>query len=195
MDATVSFLWPDSAGNEVLMAADGSQPSSVTAGFEPMRFADGWGVVTPASDENFSGLCRALGVDGSDDPRVATSVARRQHMQLVNEMLDMCHAKAAGVTVEEARERFDAVGLSYAFVNTMQELIEDPHAVAVGLFEEFDHPVVGPVRMARHPVRFGRTPARVTADAPQVGEHTDEVLTGLGLGDRIAALRERGVVA
>jgi len=42
-DAVVSFLWADAAGNEVLLDTDGSQNSSFVAGFQPMRFEDGWG--------------------------------------------------------------------------------------------------------------------------------------------------------
>ena len=63
-DAVVSFLWADSAGNEVLLESDGSQSSSFVAGFRPMRFSDGWGIVTPTSDADFAGMCRALGVEG-----------------------------------------------------------------------------------------------------------------------------------
>jgi crotonobetainyl-CoA:carnitine CoA-transferase CaiB-like acyl-CoA transferase len=91
--------------------------------------------------------------------------------------------------------RFDEERLSYAFVNTNEELVADPHAVAVGLFEEFDHDVVGRVRLPRHPIRFRRTPAQLGADSPTLGQHTDELLAELGLDDRIADLRSRGVVA
>ena len=55
IDAVVSFLWADSAANEVLLESDGSQHSSFVAGFQPMRFADGWGIVTPTSDHDFAG--------------------------------------------------------------------------------------------------------------------------------------------
>ncbi|MDH3755581.1 MAG: CoA transferase, partial [Acidimicrobiia bacterium] len=46
-DAVVSFLWADAAANEVLTESDNSQHSSFVAGFRPMRFVDGWGIVTP----------------------------------------------------------------------------------------------------------------------------------------------------
>ena len=77
MDAVVSFLWADSAANEVLLEADGSQLSSFVAAFRPLRFSDGWGIVTPTSDHDFAGMCRALDVDGYDDPRVRDD--RRAH--------------------------------------------------------------------------------------------------------------------
>jgi crotonobetainyl-CoA:carnitine CoA-transferase CaiB-like acyl-CoA transferase len=49
--------------------------------------------------------------------------------------------------------------------------------------------------MPHHPIRFPSTPAQMRADAPTLGQHTDELLAELGLGDRIVDLRARGVVA
>ncbi len=71
LDAVVSFLWADSAGNEVLQDADRSQPSSFVGNFRPFRFRDGWGICTPTSDADFAGMCKAFGVDGHDDARVS----------------------------------------------------------------------------------------------------------------------------
>ena len=195
VDAAVSFLWADSAGNEVLLDSDGSLPSGVIAGFDPIRFADGWGAVTPTGDEQWAGFCRALGVEGYDDPRVATMAARVANMDLVNEITDLCHAVAANVTMADATERFEAARLAFAMVTPPEALPDDPHAQAMGLFEEFEHPVAGRIRMPRHPAQFGATPAQLTRDAPSLGEHTDEVLTELGLAERISELRANGVVA
>jgi crotonobetainyl-CoA:carnitine CoA-transferase CaiB-like acyl-CoA transferase len=71
----------------------------------------------------------------------------------------------------------------------------DPHAVAIGMFTEFDHPVTGRTRLPRHPTNFHGTPAALGGPTPALGQHTDEVLAELGLGDRIDALRADGVVA
>jgi crotonobetainyl-CoA:carnitine CoA-transferase CaiB-like acyl-CoA transferase len=194
-DAVVSFLWADAAANEVLLASDGSQHSSFVAGFRPMRFVDGWGIVTPTADADFHGMCRALGVDGWDDPRVATIAERVKHRDVLDPIMDMCYARAANLTMEEATARLEAERVPFAMILTPDELTRDPHAVAIGLFQEFDHHVVGPTRLPRHPTRFRGTPAAITCDSPALGEHTDEVLTELGLTDRIASLRESGVVA
>ena len=87
LDAVVSFLWADAAGNEVLLAADGSRPSSFVANFKPFRFLDGWGISTPTADHDFAGMCRALGVDGYDDPRVATIGERNRHRELTQQIM------------------------------------------------------------------------------------------------------------
>jgi len=195
MDAVVSFLWADSAGNEVLVHSDHSQHSSFVAGFRPMRFSDGWGIVTPTSDRDFAGMCRALAVDGFDDPRVSTIAERIKHRDVMSELMDMCYARAANLTVEQATERFEAERVPFAMILSAEELTRDPHAVAVGLFEHQEHHVVGPVRMPRHPALFSSTPASLTGGAPALGQHTDEILAELGMGDRIAELRADGVVA
>jgi crotonobetainyl-CoA:carnitine CoA-transferase CaiB-like acyl-CoA transferase len=140
-------------------------------------------------------MCRALGVDGYDDPRVATIGERIKHRDVTAALVDMCYAKAANLTMAQASERFDAERVPFAMILSPQEIVDDAHAVEVGLFEEHDHHVVGRARLPRHPARFGATPANLELASPALGEHTDEILTELGLGERIPALRESGAVA
>jgi crotonobetainyl-CoA:carnitine CoA-transferase CaiB-like acyl-CoA transferase len=194
MDAVVSFLWADSAANEVLLESDHSMHSSFVAGFRPMRFSDGWGIVTPTSDADFAGMCRALGVEGYDDPRVATIGERNKHRDLTRQIMDRVYAAAATVTTAEAMGRMERERVPCGVVLTPAELSDDPHARAIGLLVDDVHPVAGPIRQPRHPIRFPGTPATLGGPAPMLGQHTDDILTELGLGDRIAALRADHVV-
>ena len=194
-DAVVSFLWADSAGNEVLLDADHTQHSSFVAGFAPFRFADGWGSITPTSDSDFAGMCRALGVAGWDDPRMATLAQRMEHRDRTDELIDMCYAQAVNLTMAEATQRLEDERIPFAMVLSPAQLVEDPHAIAIGLFELHQHPQAGAVRMPRHPVRFAATPATLAALAPAPGEHTDAILASIGVGERIDELRRCGVVA
>jgi crotonobetainyl-CoA:carnitine CoA-transferase CaiB-like acyl-CoA transferase len=194
-DAVVSFLWADSAGNEVLLDSDRSMNSSFVAGFRPMRFEDGWGIVVPTSDADFAGMCRALEVDGYDDPRVATVGERRKHREVMDPIMDMVYARAANLTQAEATERFEAQRVPFSMILSPEQLTRDEHAVAIGLFEEDDHHIVGRTRVPRHPTRFRGTPAQLRKHSPGLGEHTDAILEELGMGDDISDLRAAGVIA
>ena len=194
-DAVASFLWADSAANEVLLDSDHTMNSSFVAGFRPFRFSDGWGICTPTSDHDFAGMCRGLGVEGYDDPRIATIAERIKHRDVLEPIMDLCYAHAANLTMAEAKERWEAERVPFSMILTPEQLTEDEHAVAIGLFVEADHPVVGRTRIPRHPILFGGTPAELTGASPALGEHTDEVLKELGLGDQVADLRARNVVA
>ena len=195
MDAVVSFLWADSAANEVLLDSDHSQNSSFVAGFRPFRFTDGWGIVTPTSDHDFAGMCRAFDVPGWDDPRVATIAQRIQHRDVLEPIMDLCYAHAANLSSEEAMARLNAERVPCSLVVAPADLPDDEHARAVGLFVERDHPVVGRTRIPRHPIRFNGAPAELGDASPRLGEHTDELLAEFGWGERAADLRERGIVA
>ena len=195
VDAVVSFLWADCGGNELMLDSDGSAASSFTQGSKPFRFRDGWGIATPTSDADFHGMCDALGVDGHDDPRVATIGERRQHPELSRVFMARCHQAANAFTLAEATARMEELKVPFAAVVPQSELHLDPHVRAIGLFEESDHPTAGRLRQPRHPARFDATPAALGGPAPALGQHTDEILEELGMSDRTADLRAAGVVA
>ncbi len=75
------------------------------------------------------------------------------------------------------------------------DLMTDPQIAHNGTFVEFDHPSEGHVKMPGFPIKFSRTPSEVTRGAPQVGEHSREVLLEAGFtGDAIEKLISAGTV-
>ena len=80
---------------------------------------------------------------------------------------------------EEWLEALRVIDIPACPVNSIGELFEDPHLKAVGLFEEMDHPTEGKVVVCRHPVHYSRSPASIRRHAPNLGEHTAEVLAAM----------------
>jgi crotonobetainyl-CoA:carnitine CoA-transferase CaiB-like acyl-CoA transferase len=72
-------------------------------------------------------------------------------------------------------------------VNSIEQLIEDPHLQAVDFFQEMEHPTEGKVKVCRHPVRFGRSPASVRRLAPNLGEHNAEIFAAEPAGAATSA--------
>ena len=143
-------------------------------------------------------MCRAFGVDGCDDPRVKTIVERdHRTASVIRQIMDRCYAAAAHAHDRRGDRRGSRPsGCRAAWSSPPAELADDPHAVAIGLFEESDHPAVGRVRRPAAPdaVRRPRRPPSA-APLPALGQHTDEILAELGLADRIEALRASGAVS
>jgi crotonobetainyl-CoA:carnitine CoA-transferase CaiB-like acyl-CoA transferase len=109
-------------------------------------------------------------------------------------IMGRCYEAAARLSTQEAMARLEAQRVPCGVVVAPENLPDDQHARAIGLFEEWVDPVVGRVRQPRHPTRFGTTPAALGGPAPALGQHTDEILGELGLAEDVARLRAEGVV-
>jgi crotonobetainyl-CoA:carnitine CoA-transferase CaiB-like acyl-CoA transferase len=84
----------------------------------------------------------------------------------------------------------------FTIVNSVQDLPDDPQMRANDYIVEFDHPQHGPTEMLGLPVRLSETPGSIRMPAPELGQHTEEVLLDV-LGwdwDRISTLREKEAI-
>ena len=95
-------------------------------------------------------------------------------------------------------DELDAHGVAVtdAPVLSREELLADPQIAANHLIVEGTHPHAGAMRQPRPAARFAETPSELRTFAPMLGEHTDAVLTELGIAPgAIAAMRTAGMVS
>jgi len=98
-------------------------------------------------------------------------------------------------TTAEWIERLVPSGVWAAAVNDYAETFADPAVQASDAVEEIRHPVAGAVKLLRFPLKFSTGRAGVRRLPPACGEHSDEILSGLGYdASTIAQLRKDGAV-
>jgi crotonobetainyl-CoA:carnitine CoA-transferase CaiB-like acyl-CoA transferase len=158
------------------------------------RAADGYFAVAAVSQEQWERCARAIGrADLLDDPRLATGVLRAQHDAIVRAALE---AWAADKTKHEATRILLAHDVPASPVQNVAEVVADPHVAARRMLLTIDDPIIGERFVAGAPIKLRDLADEKPTPPPQIGQHTDELLTTLlGLSAaEIAALRERGVV-
>jgi crotonobetainyl-CoA:carnitine CoA-transferase CaiB-like acyl-CoA transferase len=127
------------------------------------------------TDRHWRDFTRLVGCPDlmDNDERFRSQESRTRHAEEVGNFLaDQLRARGNSEWLEALRQ----IDIPACPVNSIEELFEDPHLKAVGLFEEIDHPTEGRVMVSRHPVRYSRSPASIRRLAPNLGEHTAEVL-------------------
>ena len=130
----------------------------------------------------------------AEDPRFATMEARTENGP---ELVKIFDERFATKTFDEWDRTFRESGdFIYAKVQSITELEDDPQVVANEYVTDFDHPVLGPIKMCNHPNIYSDTPAGIWREAPELGQHTEEILIDeLGYTwDDIGGLREAGAI-
>jgi formyl-CoA transferase len=148
---------------------------------KPYRTKDGWIGILPYSDAQWRKLSELIGRPGLlEEPKFRTLADRTRH---VDELYGILEQGVAGRSTAEWLEICDRHSIPAAPVNGLNDLFNDPHAKAVGLFAKVEHPTEGPMVTVRPAARFSATPVALGRPAPKLGEHTAEVLREAGLSE------------
>lgn len=151
---------------------------SIDANRKPFETKDGHISVVPYSPHHWQVIMNFGGIeDILEDPRFKTFEERTKNIGVLYGMVEEITKTK---TTDEWVKIMEEVGLPCMRVNRMEDVVHDEHLVATGFFEQREHPQVGPYYSMKHPVKFGGTPATIRSDAPQLGQHSAEILTGLG---------------
>src|SRR5947207_5118766 len=181
LDAMISYLWPEGmmqytvVGAETTAADPNDRPDLV------FKTSDGYITAGTISDSEWQGFCRASGdPELAKDPRFATPSARSVNATArINKMAEYIGQH----TTAEWLERLDATDVPCAPILRRGEIIHNEQVIAREIIAEFDQPRVGLVRQPKPAARFEINEAAIGGPAPRVGEHSRDVLRGLGYDD------------
>jgi len=193
LDGVVSLI-PDAAA---LYFAEGQPPGRgerrLTGGlpqYQVYRTKDGKYLAVGALEEKFwANLCHGIGkpewaekIPRENDPRCA---------EIKKEMAEIFLTKTRQEWIDLLMFRDTCV----APVLTLEETFQDPQVLYRNMLVEIDHPRAGKIKQIGLPLKFSATPGEVYNPAPEIGEHTEEILKKLGYPEeKVKELRKEGVI-
>jgi crotonobetainyl-CoA:carnitine CoA-transferase CaiB-like acyl-CoA transferase len=186
-------------------ALTGKHPAPMPARDNPWAVYDVFTVkdgeqifLAAVSDAQWQTFCDALGyADLRADPALATN---NQRVELRATLLATLRERLAGHSAAHLAALFERVGLPFAPIRRPEDLLDDPHLNATGGLADIrvpDGPKAGQtIKTTLFPLTLAGARLGVRLDPPRMGEHTRELLAGLGYDDdAIAALLAGAAVA
>ncbi len=193
LDAVVAFHWAESMASYTFIDSTHQATRPLNTRDLIFETTDGYITCGAISDSEWQGLCRALEhQEWLDDERFKTPSGRVKYadarLELAAEVLKLR-------TSEEWLAQLDAEQVPCAPILTREDLLSDPQVAANHLIVESTHPHAGAMRQPRPAARFAGTPSELRSFAPTLGEHTDAVLSEIGIdADQIAQMHAAHIV-
>lgn len=193
LEASLQFLWPVGMSDHTYVG-DGVTPGLLYG--PSQRYwptTDGAITAAVAPDKEWASLCSHLDRDDwRDNPLFADTRLRLQNYE---QLMDAVGEHVATLTTDAAEAMFDAADVPNAPAAKRHELWDQPQVKALGAIQEVQHPHLGRIRQTAPAAQFSASPTAAGSPAPLLGEHTDEILTELGLtAADIEQARAAGVV-
>ncbi|MEM9705832.1 MAG: CoA transferase [Pseudomonadota bacterium] len=195
-EAAASFMtWP------AAMHIAGAPPAKpmgtahpLDAPYQAFEAADGWFIVGAANQSNWLRLLKAIDAEYlQDDPRFCDNPARVANLEaLVAALTEIFKTQPKSVWTE----KLEAAGVPTGPINSVADMLDDPHIRARGQVVTTTHPSIGEVETLATPITFSETPCHVQTHAPLLGEHSFEVLENLGYSqETISKYISEGILA
>jgi crotonobetainyl-CoA:carnitine CoA-transferase CaiB-like acyl-CoA transferase len=147
----------------------------------PYQTKDGYVCALIYNDKQWAAYFKVIGrLDMAADPRFATQEVRSKNY-------DAAYAFVADEmkkrTTAEWIEALEAADIPVQRMNSLADIVADPHLAATGYFRTVEHPSEGRIRAMAVPSEWSRSAPEYRRHAPRLGEHTKEVLREAGMAE------------
>jgi len=159
----------------------------------PYATKDGYVCVLVYNDKHWRSFFRLIGREGmfDSDPRFSSQEARSRN---IAEVYAFVAGQMAGRTSAEWLRLLKDADIPVTPLNSIEDVIDDPHLGESGFFVMTEHPTEGRLRLMATPGAWSQTPPGALRPAPRLGEHSVEILREAGYADtEIEAMIASGV--
>ncbi|MBV1906465.1 MAG: CoA transferase [Pseudomonadales bacterium] len=133
------------------------------------------------------------GVNYAPDLADMATISKTQDGAIVSHPLGV---DCSNYSTERLISLFTHNDIPVSKANKRSDVINDPQVKALGVLENINHPRGGAMLQPRPPVRFNQTPSKIRTHSAEIGEHTVEILTELGLSmNDMNALARAGTIS
>jgi CoA:oxalate CoA-transferase len=174
----------------------GNRHSSLAkAPYNAYETEDGYVAILCASDDHWETLLEEMGCpDLIGEERFESNIKRVERMDEIDSIIEDW---TAGRDRHAIEERLVAAGVPAGAVQTVEEVLQDPHLTDRGMIHDIPHPdFEDGIRVFGSPIHFSNASSPKVEPAPRKGEHTEDVLRErLGLSaETIVELDENGIL-
>ena len=176
---------------EVAQQAGNNHPTTIPTG--AFRTRDGYINIATTGGKMWERFCRTLGAeDFIENPDYRSAGARLKNRDALNAEIER-HLQSR--TSAEWVEHFNKAGVPCGPIYSIDRVFADPQVKHLGIAQKVDGKGKRKLTLVGQPMSLSRTPSRLAAPPPRLGEHTDAVLKEFGFSAReIKALHEAGAV-
>ncbi len=176
---------------EVAQQAGNNHPTTIPTG--AFRTRDGYINIATTGGKMWERFCRTLGAeDFIENPDYRSAGARLKNRDALNAEIERHLQSRTGA---EWVEHFNKAGVPCGPIYSIDRVFADPQVKHLGIAQTVDGKGKRKLTLVGQPMSLSRTPSRLAAPPPQLGEHTDAVLKEFGFSAReIKALHKAGAV-
>lgn len=169
------------------MGGQGFEPPIGPAGYarllgggrKPTPTKDGYLALLPYNESHWRAFFSALGRRDLFEKYDLSN--RHERNKRIHELYEDLRSVTRNFSSAELVALCRKLDIPVTEIFSIDNIADHEHLKSVGLFERQEHPTEGTLKVLRPTALFQKTPSRIERPAPNIGQHTDEVLNELGL--------------